>query len=144
MSRSGYNEDIDEWALIRWRGQVASSIRGKRGQKLISELAVALEAMPEKRLVREELKTTDGEVCALGAVGIARGITMDEIDPEDPSQVASAFDIAEQLAREIVYENDLYWRESPEQRHSRMLKWARSHIIESPGAEQPKATERGK
>lgn len=30
MSRSGYNDDIDNWQMIKWRGQVASAVRGKR------------------------------------------------------------------------------------------------------------------
>lgn len=32
MSRCGYSDDYDQWALIRWRGAVESAIRGKRGQ----------------------------------------------------------------------------------------------------------------
>ncbi len=29
MSRSGYNDDGTEWDLIRWRGAVASAVRGQ-------------------------------------------------------------------------------------------------------------------
>ena len=48
MSRSGYSDDIDDnWAHIMWRGRVASSIRGKRGQAMLRELLAALDAMPE-------------------------------------------------------------------------------------------------
>ena len=33
MSRSGYIDDMDDtWQFIKWRGQVASAIRGARGQ----------------------------------------------------------------------------------------------------------------
>ena len=39
MSRSGYSDDLDNWDLIRWRGQVSSAIRGKRGQGFLRELA---------------------------------------------------------------------------------------------------------
>jgi hypothetical protein len=46
MSRSGYSDDHSEWDLIRWRGAVASAIRGKRGQAFLRELLVALDAMP--------------------------------------------------------------------------------------------------
>jgi len=35
MSRHGYSDDIDEWALIKWRGQVASAMRGKTGPTII-------------------------------------------------------------------------------------------------------------
>lgn len=48
MSRSEYSENLDSWSLIRWRGQVVSAIRGKRGQAFLRELVDALEAMPEK------------------------------------------------------------------------------------------------
>lgn len=132
MSRSGYSDDLDSWALIKWRGQVASAIRGARGQKLLSEMLIALDAMPEKSLTTSELETTDGEVCALGALGKMRGLKMDDIDPEDPDQVASVFDIAPQLAREIVNENDEYYRnETPEQRWERMRVWVASKIRRS-------------
>lgn len=56
MSRSGYTEDCDDnWQLIRWRGAVASAIRGKRGQAFLRELLAALDAMPEKRLIADAL-----------------------------------------------------------------------------------------
>lgn len=51
MSRSGYNDySIDNWDLIRWRGQVASAIKGKRGQAFLREL---IEALVAHQLVRE-------------------------------------------------------------------------------------------
>jgi hypothetical protein len=107
VSRSGYSEDMDDqWALIRWRGAVNSAIRGKRGQSFLRELLAALDAMPQKALIADELATADGEFCALGVVGAARGIDMEKIDPHDPESVAPAFGIAEALAREIVYHND--------------------------------------
>lgn len=138
MSRAGYSDDIDNWQMIKWRGQVASAIRGQRGQTMLKDLLAALDAMPVKRLVSNELETVDGEICAFGALGRARGIDMQSIDPEDPDQVAAAFDIASQLAREVVYENDECdrgyfggdeWRtESPEEKWIRMRKWVASRI----------------
>lgn len=107
MSRSGYSEDIeDQWQLIMWRGRVASAIRGKRGQKLLRDLAAALDAMPEKVLAANELVSADGEFCALGVLGQCRGLDLSQLDPEDYDAVAAAFDIAAPLAQEIVYEND--------------------------------------
>jgi hypothetical protein len=107
MSRSGYTDGYDDdLALGRWRGMVASAIRGKRGQKLLTDLAAALDAMPEKALIIGELETAEGEVCALGALGKARGLDMAAIDPSEPDVVAAAFDIAECLAQEIVWMND--------------------------------------
>jgi hypothetical protein len=130
MSRSGYSTDLDTWDFIKWRGQVASAIRGRRGQKLLSDLKAALEALPDKRLWPGELKTANGEMCALGVVGEARGLEMSNIDPEEPEQVAAAFDIAPQLAQEIVFENDetMPHSEPPEKRYERMLAWVESNI----------------
>jgi hypothetical protein len=134
MSRSGYIDDYDDdfLALYRWRGQVASAIRGKRGQKLLKDLLSALDAMPEKVLIANELEANDGGVCALGAVGKARGIDMTGVDPQEFEVVAPLFDIAEPLAREIAYENDECgtYRETPEQRFVRVRKWVVSQIKE--------------
>jgi hypothetical protein len=106
MSRSGYSDDCDGWALIRWRGAVNSAIQGSRGQAFLRELATALDAMPDKRLIADELQTADGEYCAIGVLGAARGVDMSKLDPEDREAVAAAFNIAPALAAEIVYEND--------------------------------------
>jgi hypothetical protein len=130
MSRSGYSDDIDDLELGRWRGQVNSAIRGKRGQTLLKDLLAALDNMPEKVLIAKELEASDGGVCALGAVGKARHIDMRGIDPEEYETVASLFNIAEQLAREIAYQNDegAWHDETPEQRFIRMRKWVVSKI----------------
>ena len=109
MSRSGYSgysEDCDGWALIRWRGAVAQAIRGQRGQAMLRELVQALDALPEKRLAADLLVTADGDYCALGALGRARGIDLVTLDPEDRSAVAQAFGVAEALVAELVFEND--------------------------------------
>ena len=48
MSRSGYSEDVDDnWDHIRWRGQVASAIKGKRGQRMLREMLGAREVVYE-------------------------------------------------------------------------------------------------
>lgn len=129
MSRSGYSDDYDwdqesRWANIRWRGQVASAIRGKRGQKMFKDMLAALDALPEKKLIKNELDCTDG-VCALGALGRMRGMDMSKLDPDNSDQVSAAFDIADQLAREIVYMNDegSWYNEKPEDRFARMRQW---------------------
>ena len=132
MSRSGYTDKMDDnWELIKWRGQLASAIRGKRGQRLLREMLAALDAMPEKALVAHELETQEGDVCALGALGKARGIDMQRLDPEEPEDVAAAFDVAPQLAREIVYFNDEVGEhgETCEQRWKRMREWVARRII---------------
>lgn len=107
MSRSGYSEDIDDnWTWIRWRGYVASAIRGKRGQAFLREMLDAMDALPEKKLIANDLETADGSVCAIGSVGKARGIDMSALDPENYDAVATTFGINEKLAQEIVFLND--------------------------------------
>ena len=128
MSRAGYSSDLVPWDLIRWRGQVASSIRGKRGQQLLTDLVAALDAMPKKALIEGDLVNADGDVCALGAVAALRGIPMAGVDPTEPEWVASLFNISEQLAREIAFQNDDGWRETPENRWFRMRHWASKNI----------------
>ena len=59
MSRSGYHDDLDDpLAHGRWRARVASATRGKRGQKLLRDLLAALDAMPEKRLIADEIEVS--------------------------------------------------------------------------------------
>ena len=129
MSRSEYNDDCWGWDSIRWRGAVAAAIRGKRGQAFILEMWKAMTAMPEPKLISGRLEL-EGEVCAIGAVGKARGVDMSSLDPEDADAVANVFDIPPSLAREIVYENDeAVFRETPEQRFSRMKKWAEQNLL---------------
>jgi len=124
VSRAGYCDDIDQWALIRWRGQVASSIRGKRGQAFLLELIAALDALPKKALIAEDLQ--DGaNVCAIGSVGVQRGIDMSKLDPQDPGALSIAFGIAEPLVREIEFMNDeAHWNETNAHRWRRMRSWA--------------------
>lgn len=137
MSRSGYLDDLDDpWQLIRWRGAVASAIRGKRGQDLLRSLLAALDALPERRLIAHDLIAPDGAVCALGAAGRARGqcSQMVAVDPEDTEAVAKLFGVAEALSREIAYWNDEggTYRETPEQRFNRMRAWVAEQIRDTP------------
>lgn len=137
MSRSGYSDDCDGWALIRWRGQVASAIKGKRGQAFLRELVAALDAMPDRRLIAHDLQkfrytpvgAVNEGVCAIGSVGARRGVDMTALDPEDPDGIANAFGIAHQLVQEIEYENDEAWyHDTPEHRWQRMRDWAASKL----------------
>lgn len=130
MSRSGYSEDCDDqWAHIRWRGQVASATKGKRGQKLLTELADALDSMAVKELITNSLKDENGNFCTLGVLGAKRGLDMSGIDPERSEVVADAFDIAEPLAREIVFENDENTHYmTPSERWEYMRKWVQRKI----------------
>ncbi len=137
MSRSGYHEyephsQEEQWAHIRWRGAVKSAIRGRRGQKLLRELRDGMDAMPEKKLISDTLEK-DGCFCALGVVGKHRGMSMAKIDAQDSEQVAGAFDIAEALAREIVYTNDEHFDiETDEARWIRVRQWVQANIRDMP------------
>lgn len=137
MSRAQYQDDFDDpLELGRWRAQVASATRGRRGQAFLRETLAALDAMPVKRLVLGELQE-DGEVCTIGATLAARGVDASAVDPEDYEAVAKVAGIAEPLAREIEYYNDegCCWpadNETPEQRWKRMRAWVASQITDFP------------
>lgn len=165
MSRSGYSDDCDDqWQFALWRGTVKRSLRGKRGQTFLKELLSALDAMPEKKLVRNVLEVDGfagryedaiivgadslvsedgtvsaiGDVCAIGAVGRARGVDMSKLDPEDIETVAETFGISGAMAREIVYWNDEgSSRETPEARYQRMRAWVVNQITPSQDAATP-------
>ena len=130
MSRSGYSDDLDNWAMIRWRGVISSATRGRRGQKFFRELVAALDAMPVKRLVNSAFER-DGEVCALGCVGRARGLSMREVDPDDPDHemLGEMFDIAAPLAREVMYVNDEWGADTPERRWKTVRDWAAEQLV---------------
>lgn len=130
--RSGYSHDLDDLQIGRWRGQVASAIRGKRGQAFLRDLIEALDAMPEKRLIPDDL-IKDGEVCALGCVGLKRGIDMTVLDPEEHDKLAAVFNIPHQLIAEIenlndegggCYDENHKWGQSPEKRWMDVRAWA--------------------
>lgn len=146
MSRSGYTDECDEdWQMAMWRGAVASAIRGKRGQRLLRDLAEGMDAMPTKCLIKGELEE-DGAVCALGVVGQKRGIDLaelagnEEADGGNNDKIAEAFDVALALACEVQYINDeagppvrMYGRnwsdgESPAERWERVRKWVAENL----------------
>ena len=133
MSRSGYSYDYEYLAL--YRANVGRAIRGKRGQNLLREMAQALDAMPDKRLVAGDLVSDEG-VCPLGAAGEARGLDMTKLDPECPEEVATAFGVARPLVAEVVFENDEAspGNETPEHRWQRMRAWVGRHLREGGGA----------
>ena len=80
MSRAGYSDELDVLELGRWRGRVTSSLRGRRGQQFLRDLIDALDAMPERVLVENDL-VRDGDYCALGAVMAKKGLDVKAYDP---------------------------------------------------------------
>mgnify|MGYP001566836741 CR=1 FL=1 len=131
MSRSGYTDDDCDGYNALWRGQVASAIRGKRGQAFLHELIEALDALPEKKLIAEELHK-EGAVCAIGSVWLKRGIDMAPLDVEDFERLGKVFGIAHQLVCEIEYVNDELgsYKQTPEDRWQRVRDWAVKNLKE--------------
>lgn len=93
MSRFPEGDEYDPLAQGRWEANVVRSIKGRKGQKALRDLRDALLAMPEKRLIRDDFATPDGEVCAVGAAvayqrAQAKGVTITEaareLAAEDP------------------------------------------------------------
>jgi hypothetical protein len=130
MSRSGYSDDCEN--LWLYRATVERSIKGKRGQEFLRELAAALDAMPEKTLIRNELISEHGEVCTIGAVCKARSLDVSKIDENEPGDVAKAVGIARSMAAEIAFENDeaRSTSELPNERWQRMRKWVADNLIQ--------------
>lgn len=134
MSRSGYSEDCDGSALQLWRGAVQKSITGKRGQQLLRDIADAMDAMQDKKLVADELVSADGDFCTLGVAGLARGVVekLKQIETDDRETIAKLLDVAPSLVAEISFENDnpfsYHSNETPERRWSRMRAWVAAQI----------------
>lgn len=134
MSRSGYSDDCENVNL--WRANVERTLCGKRGQSFLRDLRAALDALPEpKQLIGYALKDETGNVCAMGSVGLARGIDMSAVDAEEPSEVGKVFGISSMMAQEIAWINDEalgYWSgqaETPEQRYERVSKWVNENLF---------------
>lgn len=74
--------------------------------------------------------SVDKAVNAMAAQKEWQGLMDEEIDPEDSEQVATLFDIAPALAKEVVFENDeaTWYDETPEQRWVRMRAWVEQSI----------------
>ena len=112
-------------------------IRSKRSQMLLRDLLVALDAMQDKSLIAGAFILPDGQCCALGALGIARGI-----DPKDLISLADnnllaakLFGASMSLIMEIERINDQALErryktsyEVQEQRWERTRKWVASKI----------------
>jgi len=131
MSRSGYVDDLETYELNLYRGRVAQTIKGKRSQNFLRELAKAMDAMPEKVLISNQLINNDGDCCAIGVICKLRGLDVSKVDYEEPKEVGALVDISSILAAEIEYENDegAFYSETPEKRWSRMRKWVDENII---------------
>ena len=128
MSRSGYADDSDDCENLQlWRGAVRRAIQGRRGQAFLRDLLKAMDALPEKRLIADELETEKG-VCAIGSVGRMRGIDMNALDVHDWDMLGEKFGIARAMVQEIEYINDEHGQ-TPEHRFEAVRKWAEGQLL---------------
>lgn len=137
MSRSGYMGDLDDLDLehsdlIQYRGRVASATRGARGQAMLRELLEALDAMPAKELIQDDLVGREtGACCTIGALLVHKEVPDPWKYHEDNEKLADELDVDECLVAEIEYENDEFYRlEGPAERWERMRKWVANQIQE--------------
>ena len=110
---------------------LAAAIRSKRGQTLLRDLLAALDAMPDKKLIAGDFVRPNGSCCALGVLGLARGI-----DPEylaalgdDYDRASKSFGASISLIRHIQDENDHRLKNATQdQRWAHVRGWAASKI----------------
>lgn len=153
--RIGYSDEEDypgQFGL--WQGNCQRSLKGRAGQAALRELEAALLALPDKRLIAEELMDDNGAVCGIGAVAKFRGVITEEMRAQgehDMEGVGVDLGMPRLVAWKIVEMNDLqfsgtnllfaegpyrwpaeqpyaYIEVTPEQRYERMLKWVREQI----------------
>lgn len=162
MSRIEEYEPDDTASFLRccaFSGNVRRAVAGKKGRKFLLELEAALLALPEKRLskgamaaAREDFETyppkppvATGEVCALGAVAVARALAAgkdrmkvlqglsEKFDPEESGweltkMAAKELDICHPLAWAVVYRNDECSAQTDEERYEKVLEWVRAKL----------------
>ena len=145
MSRSGYVDfDCydDEHMVNLYRGSVERPLRGSRGQKALVDFIAALDAIPEKKLVKDYFRKECG-VCSLGALASYRGVDVSDLEPYvdesdgwvgevDSVEVGRRLDISKSMASEVMYENDecIFGHETDNERLDRMRNWAMGNLNE--------------
>jgi hypothetical protein len=154
--RIGYSDEEDfpgQFGL--WQGNCQRSLHGKAGQVALRELESALLALPEKRLIAEQLQDDWGDVCAIGAVAMQRNAITEEMKADaeyDMERIGEDLGMPRLVAWKVVEQNDLqfngndlvllegpyrwpaeqpyaYVPITPEQRYERMLAWVQSQIV---------------
>ena len=132
MSRSGYVDDCEHLNL--YSASVDRAIAGRRGQAFLRELAEAMEAMPERVLIAEELIDAEGDCCTIGVVCKSRGLSVSGVDQECPDSVGNLVGIASSMAAEIEFLNDEAGPncETPAARWIRVRRWVEQKLSEVP------------
>jgi hypothetical protein len=88
-----------------WYANLRRTMLSARGQAFLRELLEALDALPQKRLIPGALQQ-GGEVCAIGAVGLKRGMDLTALDSHEQNEIAHAFGVSSMMVQEIAYWND--------------------------------------
>lgn len=126
-----------------WQANCRRSLAGRAGQRSLRELEAALVALPSKRLIAGALDDEDGDVCAIGALVKAKGITP-EADPDyEMEDVGVECGMPRLVAWKVVEMNDVEfdttqdvsqlpkWRRralTPEERYEKVLAWVRRQV----------------
>lgn len=143
------DEDFNNQALL-WEANQERCIRGRKGQAALYELEAALLALPEKRLITDELENAAGDVCAIGALARFKGkdnprvvydsgqptLANGEILPDEVEEAtldtARELGVPRLVALAVVRENDddNYYpiATTPEQRYEKVLGWTREAL----------------
>ena len=141
MGRSGYSDDCDNIEL--YRAAVHRAMDGRRGQKALRNLLVALDAMSIKELGSGTFQRATCP-CSLGVLARHLNLDVDDLEPTehgpddygevDRDTVGQRFDIAPSMAAEVMFMNDeaSYGVESPEERWTRMRGWVVNNLQDAP------------
>jgi hypothetical protein len=120
-----------------WQANCRRSLNGRAGQSELRALREALLKLPDKRLSQGSLVDEEGDVCAIGAYAKAKGLDLNQFDPEEETDaVGIEAGMPPLVAWKVVEMNDVEFAShshsfspiSPEQRYSKMLAWVESQI----------------
>lgn len=141
--RINYSDEEDRPGQFDlWQANCRRSLNGRAGQAALRELEAELMAMPERRLIADDL-AADGEVCAVGALMKRRLVTAgaeptaaqarleDLNDSEWESDYVAAQEtrVPRLVAWKLVELNDIELEGmTPEARYSAVLEWVRGQI----------------
>jgi hypothetical protein len=149
--RINYSDEEEDFPgqYSLWQANCERSINGKVGQKALRELETALLALPEKRLIADELENAEGEVCAIGAIKKYRNVEV-QSDPEEMEEVGVELGMPRLVAWKVVCLNDIeidgkyveaagpatawghrprvFVSVTPEERYEQVLAWVQRQI----------------
>lgn len=131
MSRCDYYDGEDSVPDGLWAHRFWQATETKKGQARLREFAAILDAMPEKRLIADELQTPGGEVCFVGAICKARNVPMPtgDCDIRDTAEAGQRAGIPWTLAWEMARMNDETWgRMTPEERWQAARTWIQTTL----------------